>query len=85
MAEYQILSWHEIPAQLRVRDGSDRIQVELPTRFQERIDAEAMKRGLAGTDAYLEGWSWGPKTQRDGSAKEVADALAQELDEQFPQ
>ena len=40
MTEYQILSWHEFPAQIRVRDGLDRIQIELPPRFQERIDAE---------------------------------------------
>lgn len=84
MAEYQILSWHEFPAQLRVRDGSDRVQVELPPRFQQRIDAEAMKRGLVGTDAYLEGWSWGSKIQRDGTAQEVADALAEELEANLP-
>lgn len=84
MAEYQILSWHEIPAQVRARDGADRVQVELPPHFQERIDAEAMKRGLAGTDAYLEGWNWGPKTQREGTAREVVDAVARELDEAFP-
>lgn len=84
MAEYQILSWHEFPAQLRVRDGSDRIRVELPPRFQQHIDAEAMRRGLVGTDAYLEGWSWGPKTHRDGTAQEVADALAEELETHLP-
>ena len=84
MTEYQILSWHEFPAQIRVRDGSDRIQIELPPRFQERIDAEAMKRGLAGTDAYLEGWTWGPKTPREGPARDVAEAVARELEEAFP-
>ncbi len=84
MAHYQILSWHEFPAQIRVREGTQRIQFELPPRFQERIDAEAMKRGLAGTDAYLEGWNWGPKTEREGTAQAVADALARELEAQFP-
>lgn len=30
--------------------------VELPARFQEAIDAIAMRSGLAGTDAYLQAW-----------------------------
>jgi hypothetical protein len=84
MAEYQILSWHEIPAQIRVRDGQERVQIELPPHFQERIDEEAMKRGLVGSDAYLDGWKWGEKMERDGSAKEVAEAIQRELEEKFP-
>ncbi len=83
MAEYQILAWHEIPAQIRVEDGSERVQIELSHRFQEKIDDEAMKRGLAGTDEYLDGWKWGEKLQREGSAKEVAEALRQDLEDSF--
>ena len=85
MAEYQILSWHEIHAQIRVKDDEGRVQFELSPRFQQKIDEEAMKRGLAGSDEYLEGWKWGKKVQREGSAKEVAEALRQELEAAFEQ
>ena len=85
MASYKILYWHEFPAQINVKDESDRVQVELPARFQDRIDRVAMERGLFGTDEYLEGWKWGDVQQRAGSAKEVAEGVQRELEEVFPE
>ena len=85
MAVYKILYWHEFPAQINVKDGSDRVQVELPGRFQERIDQVAMERGVIGTDAYLDGWQWGEPQERAGSAKVVAEAIQRELEADFPE
>ncbi|MSV27389.1 MAG: hypothetical protein EXQ52_01390 [Bryobacterales bacterium] len=80
MAQYQILYWQDIPAQVKVHEAGKRpVSRQLPERFQIEIDRVAMQEGLAGTDAYLEQWRWTPRQEREGSAKEVADALVEEL------
>ena len=53
-------------------------------RFQEKIDEVAGERGASDSDAYLEGWQWSEPQERDGSAQEVAEALKQELEKEFP-
>jgi hypothetical protein len=51
----------------------------LPADFQERIDQEAMRLGLYGTEDYLEQWAWSPERERPGEAEAVATALVEEL------
>ena len=84
MATYQILYWHNIPIQVRAKDAGGRAGAELPARFQEAIDQAAMAAGLIGSDEYTEAFRWGEQQERTGSAREVADALAAELDAQHP-
>jgi len=84
MASYQILYWKTIPAQVKVSDAGGRpVSRALPERFQVEIDQVAMKEGLIGTDAYLEQWHWTEKRNRPGSAEEVAQAVVQELEQEF--
>jgi len=80
MATYKILYWQEVPSQIKVEDASDDVTVQLPDRFQQRIDELAAERGLAGSDDYLAQWQWSDERDRDGTAQEVADALAAELE-----
>jgi len=82
MATYKILYWQEIPSQIRAEDGEDQVTVEMPARFMTRIDQLAMQRGLTNSDDYLEQWRWSEEEERPGSAREVADAVAAELDSQ---
>ena len=84
MASYKVLYWHEIPSQVKAEDTNGEVDVQLDGRFMEMIDAEATKRGLVGTDDYLEGWQWSESQDRNGSAAEVAEAVKTELEEQFP-
>ena len=56
MPELTVIWWRDIPAQVTAKEGRARAARELPTRFQEAIDAAAMRAGLIGTDAYLEEW-----------------------------
>lgn len=84
MATYQIIYWHDIPAQVRAHDEDGRASAKLPDRFQEAIDQAAMAAGLVGDDAYLDGFRQGDKQERDGSAQEVADEVAAEIAEQYP-
>lgn len=85
MATYQIIYWHDIPAQVRAYDDDGRASAKLPDRFQEAIDQAAMAAGLIGSDAYTDGFRVGESRERDGSAQEVADAVAAEIAERYPQ
>lgn len=84
MAHYQIMYWQEFPAQVKVSDGNETVRRMLPDTFQQAIDGAAMAEGSTSTEAYLEGWQWGPKQERSGSAQTVADALVAELQEAYP-
>jgi hypothetical protein len=84
VAQYQILYWREIPAQVKASDqGGKRISRPLPDRFQAEIDQIAMKEGLTGTEDYLNQWKWTEKRERPGSAAEVVEAVIQELEQQL--
>lgn len=82
MATYKILYWQEVPSQIKVDDGVEEITVPMPPRFMERIDLLAAKRKLQDSDAYLAQWKWGEEEERDGSAREVAASLIDELEAQ---
>jgi hypothetical protein len=55
----------------------------LSQRFQELIDVVATKRNIVQSDAYINGWSKGEKSERPGSALEVAKSVASELEADF--
>lgn len=80
MAEYQVLYWKDIPAQVRVFDGKRRVARQMPPEFQEAIDRRAMKEGLSGTDAYLAHWQWSERRERPGDPQTVLHAVAEELE-----
>ncbi len=79
MAEYKVLSWRGIPAQVKAYGEGGARSAPMPGRYQTEIDRVAMKEGLAGTDAYLEQWKWSRRAARDGSAPEVLDEVIAEL------
>jgi hypothetical protein len=85
MAKYRILSWHDIPSQIRVEDDKGRINKQLPPRFQEAIDSAAMKAKTISDDAYMDGFSWSEEQELPGSAQEVAETLLEELINQHPE
>ncbi len=82
MATYRVLYWQEVPSQIRAEDDVDDVSVALPAQFIARIDALAAARGLTGTDDYLAQWRWSDDRERDGSAREVAEAVRRELEAQ---
>ena len=83
MAKYEILYWQNLPSLVDASDDNGHHKIELSPRFQALIDHVAMESGLAGTDAYLDEWTRGKPEERDGSAEEVAKAVAEELEAQF--
>lgn len=84
MARYRILAWKDIPALVEATDAQGAVQVPLSARFQELIDAIAMREGASESDAYLEGWAHGPELDRAGTAAAVAAAVAAECEAAFP-
>lgn len=83
MTQGTVVSWQEIPSMVEARNGRDRHKVQLSERFQELIDMIAMRRGLDGTDEYLAEWRKNPSEARVGSARDVAEAMAQELEDRY--
>lgn len=83
MARYQILSWQNIPSQIKAWDDFDEVKLEMPQRFTALIDQAAQSRGLTSTDDYLSQWKWGDEQEREGDAAAVAEAVRRELEKQF--
>lgn len=80
MTRYRVLAWDGIPAQVKVyEEGRRALSVELDNWFVEHIDREAMRKGLYGSDEYLERWSWSEFREREGSAEDVLAAAVSEL------
>jgi hypothetical protein len=84
MATYEIISWREIPAIVEARDDGGTVTRQLSERFQMLIDSAAMQLGLDGAEAYIEQWQRTAPAQREGSASDVADAVAREIEDRFP-
>jgi len=80
VATYKILYWQEIPSQTKAEDDSDDVTLPLDDKFAEQIDKLAAQRGLTSADAYLAQWKWSEEEERDGSAREVAEAVKAELE-----
>jgi hypothetical protein len=81
---YQIVYWRDIPAQVRLRAGKERISRPLSQRFQEAIDAAAMRASATNTDDYLEEWRTGEPQSSEGDPQALADTLAAELEAAYP-
>lgn len=83
MATYRVLYWKSIPSLVEAREGERTARVPLSQRFQDLIDAVAMRQGATETEAYLEGWREGPAADRPGDPRSVAAAVAAELEASF--
>ena len=84
MARYRVIHWNDIPSLVEAVEGDQVVRIPLSQRFQDLIDAVAMREGAAEADAYLEGWGQSPARERFGSAKDVAEQVAAALEGDFP-
>jgi hypothetical protein len=81
MVIYKVLYWQEIPTQVKAEDDDEDVTVMLDGRFMQQVDILAAKRGLQAADDYLAQWKWSEEEEREGSAREVAEAVKAELEE----
>jgi 5-methyltetrahydrofolate--homocysteine methyltransferase len=77
---YQILYWKELPSEIKAWDDFEEIKVPLPTRFADRIDAEAQRLGFTKGDDYIAQLRWGDEIERKGAPAEVVAAVKAELE-----
>jgi len=83
-SKFQILYWEDLPSQVKAWDDSEEVKLELPSRFGERIDAQAQRLGLTKGDDYLARLRWGDEGERTGAPAEVAAAIRKELEAASP-
>jgi cobalamin-dependent methionine synthase I len=81
---YQILYWQDLPSEIKAWDDFEEIKVALPTRFAEKIDAQAQRLGFTKGDDYIAQLKWGPEVERRGAPAEVAAAVKAELEAANP-
>lgn len=80
MALFRILYWQEIPTQIKAEDDAEDVTMMLDERFMKQVDILAVQQGLQAADDYLAQWKWSEEDEREGSAREVAEALKAELE-----
>ena len=80
MATWKVLYWQEIPTQIKAEDQSEDVSLELDGKFMAQVDILAARRGLQAADDYLAQWKWSEGEEREGSAREVAEAVKAELE-----
>ena len=83
MSRYHVIHWKEIPSLVEAFSADQVVRVPLSQRFQDLIDALAMRDGASETEAYLDGWGQGPDLQAPGSPEEVAAKVAAEIEAGF--
>ncbi|MBI2525742.1 MAG: virulence factor [Candidatus Rokubacteria bacterium] len=83
MARYRVLRWQDIPSVVEAWDGDQSASLQLSQRFQDLIDAVAMRTGASESDAYLAGWSRDDQAERPGGPDAVAAEVAAELEASF--
>jgi hypothetical protein len=81
---YQILYWKDLPAEIKAWDDFEELKVALPTRFADKIDAEAQRLGFTKGDDYIAQLRWGDEIERPGAPADVAAAIKAELEAAHP-
>jgi hypothetical protein len=78
--QYQVVSWRDIPAQVKVKAGSRRKSRPLSERFIAAIDEAAMRAGKTGSDEYMAEWHSSDWQELEGDLEEIANTLVAELE-----
>lgn len=79
----KIIKWRDIPAQINGSNGDQKVQVELPHRFQKAIDRAAMVADKKDANSYIA--EMGQETRPTGGEDLQADvdALVAEIEAEF--
>tara|TARA_A100001011_G_C14213155_1_gene800816 strand:+ start:458 stop:745 length:288 start_codon:yes stop_codon:yes gene_type:complete len=83
MTKLSVLFWQNIPSVVEARDTNGIEKVELSKRFNELIDLIAMKKGLAGTDDYLNNWEKKKLLTTEKTAKEIVMEISKDFESQY--
>lgn len=78
-----VIYWRDIPAQVKVRAGRERVSAPLPDRFMVAVDGAATVAGKTKTDEYIAEWREETRTC-DDDLENVANAEVKRIDEAYP-
>jgi hypothetical protein len=79
MAEYYVIKWQDIPAQIIVKYGRKTLKKHLGEKYEQAIDRAAMRQGLKDSNSYLEQWiKEGPFACNDNIETEI-DIIAEKI------
>ena len=84
MTEFRLITWRDIPAQIKLRDEDARKSQPLSRRFSAAISAAALGAGLTASDEYLAMWRNGEWTAVSGSLEEAAAAVLTDIEAAYP-
>ena len=85
MSDYQIISWRDVPVQVRVRGGGERRSCELPERFQQAATRSAYRARAITGEAYMSAWTSGPWQPYAASVDRALSEIVAELEASYPQ
>ncbi len=83
MAQLTILYWRDIPSQVVVKQGRKSEKILLSDRFQQTIDAAAMKDGTSETDDYLAEWRRGEPVECGDDLMAEASSAAERIESEY--
>ena len=87
MIEYRIISWRDIPVQVKVRPqlrgGSSRLSRPLSSRFQKTVHRAAYRAKAISGDDYVQEWRMSEWREQEGTAEAVLSAVIAELEEAY--
>lgn len=84
--QYQIIYWRDIPVQLRVQQGRNRLSHQLPEIFQKTVYRAAYRAKAITGAAYEESWrveGWFRFQGSDGKLAEIATTIAVDVASQY--
>lgn len=84
MTKFQILYWHDIPVQVKARGEDGRVSKQLAGRFMEAVDEAAMAARQTEDSKYTAGFKWTKAEEREGTVQQVVEAVAAEIEAQYP-
>lgn len=78
-----VIYWRDIPAQVKVRAGRERVSAPLPDRFMVAVDGAATVAGKTTTDEYIAEWREVTRPCGDDLKSEAEDEV-QRIDQLYP-
>jgi hypothetical protein len=82
MARYQVLFWRHIPLGVKAIDVNGMVRKNLPARFQEAFQTAVVETKKSDENPYTtSGFRWTEEQNREGTAADVAVAIAAEVAE----
>ena len=80
MAKYQIIYWRDIPVQVRVSQGRERLSKLLSPRFQQSVYRAAYRAKAINGQAYIEEWRPSEWQIMDGDLEKIASLVITDLE-----